>query len=42
MRRLRSVLGVIDRYLTLAGKSCCHGQTQALRKSLARKTNDSH
>ena len=41
MRRLRSAFAFIDRYLTLAGKSCCGGQTQALRKSVARRTNES-
>jgi hypothetical protein len=41
MRRLRSALASINRYLTLAGKSCCHGQTQRLRKTMARRTGES-
>ena len=41
MRRLRSALAFIDRYVTLAGKSCCHGQTETLRKSLERRTKES-
>ena len=41
MRRLRSAFAFIDRYVTLAGKSCCRGQTERLRKSVARRTKES-
>jgi hypothetical protein len=41
MRRLRSIIAFVDRYLVLAGRSCCAGRSRAsLDRSLARRTED--
>jgi hypothetical protein len=37
---LRSAFAFGNRYLTLAGKSCCHGQTQRLRKTMERRAKE--
>jgi hypothetical protein len=42
MKRLRSTLRFLDRYVTLAGKNCCSGRSwTALNRSLARRAKDS-
>ncbi len=41
MKRLRSVIAFFDRYVTLAGRSCCAGRSWvSLDRSLARRAKD--
>jgi hypothetical protein len=38
MRRLRSAIGFVDRWVTLAGKNCCAGRSWCrLDRSLAKR-----
>jgi hypothetical protein len=40
---LRSIIAFVDRYLVLAGRSCCAGRSWAsLDRSLARRARDPH
>jgi hypothetical protein len=41
MKRFGSAFAFVDEYVKLAGKSCCHGQTQRLRKTMARDADES-
>jgi hypothetical protein len=41
MRWLRSTLGFLDRYVTLAGRNCCAGRSWCkLDRTLARHADD--
>jgi len=41
LRRLRSLIAFVDRYVLLAGRSCCAGRSWAsLDRSLARRAKD--
>jgi hypothetical protein len=43
MRRLRSLIAFVDRYVVLAGRSCCAGRSWAsLDRSLARRTKSNN
>jgi len=42
MKRLRSTIRFLDRYVTLAGKNCCSGRSWTmLNRSLERRTKNS-
>jgi hypothetical protein len=41
VRRLRSLIAFVDRYVVLAGRNCCAGRSwTSLDRSLARRTKD--
>jgi len=41
VKRLRALLAFADRYITLAGRSCCAGRSWvSLDRSLARRSKD--
>jgi hypothetical protein len=41
MRRLRSLIAFVDRYVVLAGRSCCAGRSWvSLDRSLARRAKN--